>query len=408
MSDRPHVLIAGAGIGGLAAAIALARCGWRVSLLERSRLTDDVGAGLQISPNASAILRDYGVLPRLATASLAPEAIHLRRGRDGATLARLPLADAERSWGAPYLLVHRGDLQRALLAAVADEPAISLHRECALAGFVAREDGVTVAASHGSARLSFVAAWLIGADGLRSAVRERLAASQDKRDDMPVKARHVAWRALIPTKRVPADLRRPESALWLGAGAHIVHYPLRGGSAVNFVAVLDEKISVGGMEDVWYQGGDPRHIAKRFARWDERIHTLIAAADSWRLWPLIERNPAWGLGRVALIGDAAHPILPFLAQGAAQAIEDAAALANCVRPGGEIEPALAKFAASRQARVRRVQRESRRQAAIYHCSGPAALLRDLIVRGFGPERVMARYDWLYEADRAFVQPGVRK
>ena len=251
MSDREHVLIAGAGIGGLAAALALARRGWRVTLLERSRLSDDIGAGLQISPNASAILRELGVLPRLAATALVPVAIHVRRGRDGSTIARLPLAEAEQRWGAPYLLAHRGDLQRALLEAVAEHPAIKLEPECALAGFVAGEDGITVAALHGAIRLTFPADCLIGADGLRSFVRERLAEMQNRKDEMPRNARYVAWRALIKSDRVTLDLRQPESTLWLGAGAHVVHYPLRGGRIINVVAVLNETAHVDCAADIW-------------------------------------------------------------------------------------------------------------------------------------------------------------
>ena len=399
MSDRPHVLIAGAGIGGLTAALALARCGWRVTLLERRRLADDVGAGLQISPNASAILRQLDVLPRLAATALSPAAIHVRRGRDGATIARLPLEDAERRWGAPYLLAHRGDLHRALIEAVAGQPSIKLEPECALAGFTAGEDGIAAAALHGANRVTYVADCLIGADGLRSFVRERLTEMQNQKDEMPQKARHVAWRALIKSDRVALNLRQPESTLWLGAGAHIVHYPLRGGRITNVVAVLDETAGIDWAADIWAEAGDPHRIAARFGNWDRRIRELIAAADEWRIWPLVERDPAWGAGRVCLIGDAAHPILPFLAQGAAQAIEDAAVLATCLEPGCEIAPALAKFAAARRPRVRRVQRELRHQAWIYHLSRPAAVLRDFAIRALGEGRMIAHYDWLYGAKR---------
>jgi salicylate hydroxylase len=397
MSDRLHVLIAGAGIGGLTAALALARCGWRVSLLERSRSAEDVGAGLQISPNASAILRELDVLPRLAAMALSPAAIHIRRGRDGATIVRLPLDDAVRHWGAPYLLTHRGDLHRALIEAVAEQHAIKLQPECALADFTATEDGITAAALHGATRVTYAADCLVGADGLRSFVRERLTKLQNQRDEMPQKAGHVAWRTLIKSDRVALDLRQPESTLWLGAGAHIVHYPLRGGRITNVVAVLDEKASIDWTADIWAQPGDPRWIAARFAHWDRRIRELIAAADEWRIWPLVEREPAWGAGRVCLIGDASHPILPFLAQGAAQAIEDAASLATCLEPGCEIAPALANYAAARRSRVGRLQRESRHQARIYHLSGPAAALRDFAIRALGERRVTERYDWLYGA-----------
>jgi salicylate hydroxylase len=402
MSDPPHVLIAGAGIGGLAAALALARCGWRVTLLERRQLAEDVGAGLQISPNASAILRELDVLPRLAATALAPTAIHIRRGRDGGSITRLPLRDAERRWGAPYLLAHRADVHKALTEAVAAEPTIKLESDCALAGFAATEHGVTVAAQHGAARVTYAADCLIGGDGMRSLVRERLTEMQKQKDEMPARARYVAWRALVKSDRVALDLRQPESTLWLGPGAHIVHYPLRGGRITNVVAVLDEAMAIDGAADIWAEPGDPRRIAARFANWDRRIRDLIAAAEEWRIWPLVEREPprASVAGRVALIGDAAHPILPFLAQGAAQAIEDAATLATYLKPGADVAAALAGFAAARLTRVGRVQRESRRQARIYHLSGPAAVLRDIAIRALGPERVIARYDWLYGGQAA--------
>jgi salicylate hydroxylase len=386
------LVIAGAGIGGIAAALALARAGWRVTLLERSQLTDDVGAGLQISPNASAILRELDVLPRLAAAAVAPRATPRRRGRPAATIVHLPLEDAERRWGAPYLLAHRGDLQRALVEAVADQPAIKLERECALSGIAVTENGITATTARGA---SYAADCLIGADGLRSFVRERL--NEAKKDAMPQTARYVAWRSLVKSDRLPLDLRQPESTLWLGPGAHVVHYPLRGGRITNVVAVLDETRASAATGDIWAEPGDPRRIAARFATWDRRIRDLIGAADEWLIWPLVERPPppAWTAGRVALIGDAAHPILPFLAQGAAQAIEDAAALARFLKPGCQIAAALAKFAAARRSRIERVQHESRRQGRIYHLAAPAALFRDLAIRSLGERRLIARYNWLY-------------
>ncbi len=396
MSGRPHALIAGAGIGGLTAALGLARRGWRITILERSELMQEAGAGLQISPNASAILRELDVLRRLASAALAPQAIHVRQGRTGATITRLPLGNAERRWGAPYLLAHRSDLLKALIEAVAEQPSITIHPRCPLTGFVATDHEVS-AALHGSTRMNATADCLIGADGVRSFVRTRLADLQNDAADIPAKARHVAWRTLIKSDRLASDLKQPESTLWLGPKAHLVHYPLRGGAIINVVAVLDETVEIDWTADIWTRSGDPHLIAERFARWSWQIRDLIAAAEEWRIWPLVERDmpPAWNAGRVTLLGDAAHPMLPFLAQGATQAIEDAAALATCLAPGCDIVRALAEFAAARRARAGRVQAESHRQAKIYHLSGPVALVRDLAMRALGPERLLARYDWLY-------------
>lgn len=395
MTRKPlHALIAGAGIGGLTAALSLARIGWRVTVLERSKTVQEVGAGLQISPNASAILRDLGLLPALAETSLAPRAIHIRRGQDGATLARLALEEAEARWGAPYLLVHRGDLQRTLLDAVANEPEITLVTNSAVAGFATTDDGVALTALHGAIRFKYDGACLIGADGVRSFVRDRLGYDEAP---VPDRAERVAFRALVDPERVPAAMRLAESMLWLGRKAHVVHYPLRGGSVINVVAVVDAPIKIDWKAEFWSQPAAATDVATQFSGFDPRVRELLAATDKWLRWPLAERPAlaSWTKGPITLLGDAAHPMLPFLAQGAAQAIEDAAALARAVRACDRVELALATYEKIRLARARRVQMQSRRQALIYHLSGPAAYARDLTMRCLGAERLLARYDWIY-------------
>ncbi len=391
----PHAVIAGAGIGGLCTSLCLAREGWRVSLYEKAKVLEAAGAGLQLSPNASGILRRLGVIERLTPFALRPDAIRIRRARDGATLALMPLDDAERRWGAPYFVVHRADLQRALLDAVACESSIKLQTGAAVAGFASGENSVAIAIAQGTVRLQAAGDCLIGADGVRSFVRQRLGGCSARFSGW------TAWRAMVDAAGAPPEMRREETNLWLGGKAHLVHYPLRGGTIVNVVAIVDEDFCPDGA-DFWSSPGEPGFLEARFSNWAEPARKLLGAAPDWRKWPLFDCNPIanWVSGRVALMGDAAHPMLPFLAQGAAQAIEDAGALAEVLAGGQNIEASLRAYQEARYARAMRVQNESRRQAKIYHLAGPAALLRDTAMRALGPQKMLARYDWLYGAQHA--------
>jgi salicylate hydroxylase len=385
--NPPHAAIAGAGIAGLCAALCLVRAGWRVSLYEKAKILEETGAGLQLSPNASAVLRRLGVAQRLETFALAPEAIRIRRARDGATLALMPLDGAEARWGAPYLAIHRADLQRALLEAAAREHGIELKTGTPVAGFESGKEGVAVAVGEGAFRRTVAADCLIGADGLRSFVRQRINA-----DPLRFSGR-TAWRAVVEAARVPAAMRRKETNLWLGRKAHLVHYPLRGAAIINVVAIVDEDFHPD-TDDFWSSPGDPCLLDQRFSGWAE-----AAGAPEWRKWPLADRRPAarFVSGRVALIGDAAHPMLPFLAQGAAQAIEDADVLGKVLTRVKDVEAGLLAYEDTRQRRTARVQNESRRQATLYHLGGPAAFLRNAAMRAVSSKNMLARYDWLYDS-----------
>jgi salicylate hydroxylase len=386
-----HAVIAGAGIGGLSAALCLAEAGFRVSLYDKAKVLDETGAGLQLSPNASAILQRLGVTAHLKRSALHPKAIRLRRARDGATLALLPLGDAEQRFGAPYLVAHRGDLQRALLEAAAREPRISVQTGAAVTGFASGLSSVSVVIEQGDCRLKAEGDCLIGADGLRSAVARELGAGEASFSGK------TAWRGVVDCARAPAAARQEESNLWLGQKAHLVHYPLRGGAIINVVAIVEEEFR--GEEDFWSSPGEAEFLDSRFSGWDEAARELLRAVPNWRKWPLYDRAPLarWCAGRVALVGDAAHPMLPFLAQGAAQAIEDAAMLGEALAGAQDIAVSLCTYQEARRARAARVQRESRRQALIYHLAGPAAALRDAGLRALGGKRLLARYDWLYDA-----------
>ena len=391
--------MAGAGIGGLSAAIALSRAGLRVTVLERAPIVEEVGAGLQIPPNAAAILRSWGVLDRLGARALAPEALRLRRARDGHDILRMPLgAIAELRWGAPYLVAHRADLIDALLQQAAREPSIIIETGVDVVGFARSEGAVQVAVRQDGQAGRRDGDLLVAADGLRSSVRRRLGLGIA---DEPIWSGRTAWRALIDARRAPAHALRLETCVWLGSRAHLVHYPLRGGEIVNLVAVVEDGWSGPGEGDLWSTRGEAADLRPFFARWRPEARQLIEAVDEWRRWPLFDRHlaPRWTDGRVALVGDAAHPMMPFLGQGAAQAVEDAHALGKALAaPDTATERALSVYERERMPRAAAVQLASRRQGAIYHLAGPPALVRDAVIAGLGFERMMRRLDWLYRTE----------
>ncbi len=396
MAETPHAVIAGAGIGGLAAALALARAGLRVTLLERARALEEAGAGIQIAPNATGVLAELGMLERVMKVALTPEHLRIRRARDGVELAQFPLGViAETRWGAPYAVIHRADLQGLLLEACAAHPAITLETGATVTGFAESAHGVEVAIKQDDGLRRLGADLLIGADGLRSSIRARMGLGLD---DQPVWSGRTAWRALVPADEAPKSALKLETSLWVGAKAHLVHYPLRRGALINIVAITEDAWRGEEAADLWAISGKPADVSPRFSSWHRDARQLVAAARVWKRWPLFDRNPVnrWTLDRVALLGDAAHPMLPFFAQGAAQAIEDAGALGRAFAGAPDIKTALTNYERARTARAGAVVIASRRQGATYHMSGPLALARDLAMRSLSPHLMMARLDWLYD------------
>ena len=397
----PGIAVAGAGIGGLAAALALAEVGSRVTVFEEAEALEPVGAGVQLSPNASLVLARLGVLDGLRARAVEPDEVVIRRARDGATLARVPLgASAAARYGAPFLVALRADLQAALEARVAAHPGIALHLGHGVAGY-ARDRGGVALRFLDPRRPALRVDALVGADGLHSALRHR--PGELRRDDARASGRS-AWRSLVPRAAVDAEVLLPRSTLWLGRRAHLVHYPVAGGDLVNVVAIIDEGAAAQAATS-WSQPAAPAAIARRFDDWAAPARRLIAAAPSWRKWTLFDR---WSDGPVTLLGDAAHPMLPFLAQGAAQAIEDAAVLADSVaRSSGDLSAAFSAYEGLRRPRTSRVQAESRKQGRIYHLGPPASIMRDLVLASLGRDRLVARFDWLYDAPaeiRRFARP----
>ncbi len=391
------VAVIGAGLGGLTAALALARQGCRVELIERSPLLSEAGAGVQLSPNATRVLRSLGLLERIEAEAVKVGRVRIRRSSDGHEIAQVPLgAVAEGRYGAPFLVAHRADVQAILLAAIRSESGVMLRLGERLVAYEASDGDVRLTVQGATERRTLRADGLVGADGLRSAVRARLV---EDRGDQPRFSGRLAWRSLVPAGDAPEEARQAVSNLWLGPKAHLVHYPVRGGALINVVAILGSTGPREAAIDGWSVPGDPDRIRAAFRRWSPAARRLIEAAPDWRVWPLFER-PAlkrWSDGPVTLVGDAAHPMLPFLAQGAAQAIQDGGALAAAVGAASDFAGGAAAFERVRRPLATRVQRESRRQDTLYHLAGPLAAGRDAVLKWLGPDRMLARYDWLYGA-----------
>jgi salicylate hydroxylase len=392
VASSRNVLIAGAGIGGLSAALMLVQSGFRITLLEQAERLEETGAGIQLSPNATRILIDLGLGPRLKTDVFVPEAIAIKTATGG-TLARIPLgAEAEERYGAPYWSIHRADLQSALLEAVQGNPDISLRLGTRVEDFVVHQHGVSVACSSRGRATDQQGIALVGADGLWSALRPRL--SHRAR---PQFARRTAWRALVPASTLDAEFRAPEVQVWLGRNAHIVHYPVKTGALINIVAIVDD----GWSEQGWTASGDRDELLAHYSpwRWCAPVREFLEKPDRWLKWALYDVPPlgTWSEGPVTLLGDAAHPMLPFLAQGAAMAIEDAAVLAGCMgRYPDDIASAMRRYERARRRRTARVQNAARSNGRTYHMSAAEAVLRNTFLRLAGGKALRRRYNWLYD------------
>ena len=396
MAITRTIVVAGAGIGGLTAALALAAKGFRVVVLEKAERLEEAGAGLQLSPNASRVLVDLGLQPRLAARAVTPESINLMSARDGGEIVRLPLGEAASlRAGAPYWVVHRADLQAALQAEINDNPDIELRLGCQFEDVTSHAKGLTVVQRSGNARQQELAVALIGADGIWSSVRHHLFP-----DVQPQFSGLIAWRGTLDATALPREYTSPRVQLWMGPKAHLVAYPISGGRRINVVAIVPGTWNRPG----WSSPGDANEIKTAFSsRWPATARMLIGAIDEWRRWALftVPDIGEWSDGAIALLGDAAHAMLPFAAQGAGMAIEDAAVLAKALsESAGEntagIPAALQRYGRLRRARVLRVQRAARRSGQIYHLTGPLALARDLSIKALGPSRMLARQDWIYD------------
>ena len=391
MTNMAHqqVLIAGGGIGGLAAAVACTQLGVPVQLLERAAQLSEVGAGIQIGPNVTRILQAWGLGDALAQVAAFPPRLQARDAQTGQVLGTLPLGErAQSRYGAPYATIHRADLQ-GLLHRAAQSAGVDIRLGQTVQGWWDTADGLEVSTAEGA---SVQAGALIGADGVWSEVRQQLLG------DAPARfTGHLAYRALVAQADLPAHLRSDQVTVWMGPRLHVVHYPVRSGQWLNLVAIVhgDKPIQ----DQDWDQVGHTQALMQAMGAVGRDLHERLASVPAWRQWALHDREPLNGAnqmaqGRVALLGDAAHPMRPYLAQGAGMAIEDAQALALSLCAGGASVPdQLYSYAQARWARNARVQARAIRNGRIFHAQGAVALGRNLSMRLMG-ERVMD-VPWLY-------------
>lgn len=389
-----HVLIAGGGIGGLTTALAFLKRGHRVTVFEQSYQLDEVGAGLQISPNGMHVFDALGVSARVEKDAFRPRAQELRFGKGGGRILSIPLRDIARDrWGGEYLHVHRADLIDALGGALIDRAPDSVRLGCRVAGYRQDESSITAVLDSGEEVSGDL---LVGADGIHSAIRTSI-----NGEDKPRYTGNVAWRVVVPVSAL-GQFAPPETAsVWVGSRRHAVTYRLRRGSLANLVGVVEcKERSI----ESWTSTGAREQALKDFKGWSPVIRTILEKAETLNRWALYDRDPLprWVDGRAVLLGDACHPMLPFLAQGAVMAIEDAYVLARLVTQREILPEALAAYEAERKPRTSRVQAGARHNAKLFHRADPVSKLATYgpiwIAGQFLPAFAHGQYDWIYSHD----------
>lgn len=389
------VLVAGGGVGGLATALALSRVGLPVTVLEQATAFADVGAGIQLGPNAVRLLDSWGLGTALRTVAAQPQQLQVRDAHSGQRLGTLRLGNAMRQrYGHDYLCVHRADLHTLLLDA-ARQTGASIVPGFAIES-IAEMQGKTLACGiNRSKNTEHVGGQaLVGCDGLWSVVRQHLL-----HDGPPRTTGHLAYRALLSANAAPIGVARQDVTVWLGPRMHVVCYPVRGGAWLNLVAVVHGQLAGADPQRGWTHTADVPTLLAALPGAHSSLRDLVQAAPGWTRWVLHDRPPllsaqAYAQGRIALLGDAAHPMRPYLAQGAAMALEDAAALAQAWQAAPhDVPQALQHYAAARWQRNARVQQKAQRNGRIFHAQGPLRLARNLAMR-LGGERLLDT-PWLY-------------
>jgi salicylate hydroxylase len=395
MEKAKEILIAGAGIAGLTAALAFAAKGFPVRIFEKAAKFEEIGAGLQLSPNATRLLDRLGVLQLLGPRAVRPEAVVLRKAATLGEIVRVPLGEsAERRWKAPYLVAHRADLQRALLDRVSSEPGIRVVTGAEVRHAASSEAGITVSVDISGDVKTFHGLLLVGADGVWSKVRSLVARVAGSRF-----VGELAWRTTVPADgpsgKILSEIAARVVTAFLHPSAHLIVYPVRGGATFNLVAFTPSE----GVAEGWSAKANIAILLNALRGVAPELIQLVERAGPWTTWPIhtVDASGPWTRGgRIALIGDAAHAMTPFAAQGAAMAIEDAVTLAHAVSESLQnLTVSLADWEATRRPRVLTVARRGALNRFAWHAAGPVALARDLFLKARSPDSLAADLDWLY-------------
>jgi len=385
LADR-QALIVGGGIGGLAAALALARQGIGAMVLEQADQIGEIGAGIQLGPNAFAAFDALGVGDRARARAVYTDRMVMMDAVDGHEVASVPVGEAfRRRFGNPYAVIHRADVHQSLLEGVQETKLIEFRTSARVTEIAHDDRGVTVRDHDGRVYRGDA---LIGCDGVRSVVREHLVGD-------PVRVSgHVVYRAVVDAADFPEDLRWNAPAIWVGPNCHLVHYPLRGGEQYNLVVTFHSR-----QPETWgVTDGSPEEVNSYFDGICERPRRLLALPRSWKRWATADREPIgrWSWGRATLLGDAAHPLLQYLAQGACMALEDAVTLGEALRAAnGDFESAFGRYERSRVTRTARVVLSTREMGRLYHAKDVERLVRNDLWKGRTPERFYDALEWLY-------------
>jgi salicylate hydroxylase len=387
--DGLPIAIAGGGLGGLTAALALSRRGFRVRLFERSEAFKEIGAGVQLGPNVFRALEKLGLADAVGRVAVFPDDLVMMDSISGEVAARIAVTGAFRQrFSYPYALIHRADLHAVLLDRCNSCPLVDFQVAQKVVGFVDQLDHVTVQLENGQ---TCDAAGLVGADGIWSTVRTKLLA-----DGPPRRSGFVAYRAVLSADQMPPALRVNRMTLWAGPQSHLVHYPLRGHRLYNLVAAFNSDSDA---ED-WNTRADSRELHARFQPVVATVKEMLQKISSWRMWALCDRDPVaqWSKGHVTLLGDAAHPMLQYIAQGAGMAIEDALVLAEELDAvSGDCVAAFQAYQGRRYLRTGRAQLTSRLYGEFFHASGAAREVRNEFLRTRSEEDTLDGLSWLYDS-----------